>query len=90
MNQKKEKLILQTILDDNSWLEEVGYLNPKMFKVYPEVAEFILNKYSDNQEVSIADVIFKFDNIDFDGSTIADFKSIAEEVVSEYKRKEES
>ena len=73
MNQKKEKLILQTILDDNSWLEEVGYLNPKMFKIYPEVAEFILNKYSDNQEVSIADVIFKFDNIDFTGSTVADY-----------------
>ena len=89
MNQKKEQLILQTILDDNSWLEEVGYLNPKMFKVYPEVAEFILNKYSDNQEVSIADVIFRFDNIDFSGSTVADFKSIAEEFVSEYKRNEE-
>lgn len=89
MNQKKEQLILQTILDDNSWLEEVGYLSPKMFKVYPEVAEFIFNKYSDNQEVSIADVIFKFDNIDFSGSTVADFKSIAEEFVDEYKRTEE-
>lgn len=89
MNQKKEQLILQTILDDNSWLEEVGYLSPKMFKIYPEVAEFILNKYSDNQEVSIADVIFKFDNVDFTGSTVADFKSIAEEFVNEYKRQEE-
>lgn len=89
MNQKKEQLILQTILDDNSWLEEVGYLSPKMFKVYPEVADFIFSKYSDNQDVSIADVIFKFDNIDFSGSTVADFKSIAEEFVNEYKRQEE-
>ena len=89
MNQKKEQLILQTILDVNSWLEEVGYLSPKMFKVYPKVAEFILNKYSENQEVSIADVIFKFDNVDFTGSTVADFKSIAEEFVNEYKRQEE-
>lgn len=89
MNQKKEQLILQTILDDNSWLEEVGYLSPKMFKVYPEVADFIFSKYSDNQGVSIADVIFKFDNVDFTGSTVADFKSIAEEFVSEYKRQEE-
>mgnify|MGYP001547245362 FL=1 len=88
MNQKKELLLLQTILDDNSWLEEVS-LSANMFKVYPEVAQFIFNKYSDNKEVSFADVMFNFENIQLGSEVVADFVGIAEDFISEYRRDEE-
>jgi len=88
MNQKKELLLLQTILDDNSWLEEVT-LNANMFKVYPEVAQFIFNKYADNKEVSFADVMFNFENIQLGSEVVADFVGIAEDFISEYRRDEE-
>ena len=88
MNQKKELLLLQTILDDNSWLEEVS-LSANMFKVYPEVAQFIFNKYSDNKEVSFADVMFNFENIQLGSEVVADFAGIAEDFISEYRRDEE-
>ena len=88
MNQKKELLLLQTILDDNSWLEEVS-LSANMFKVYPEVAQFIFNKYADNKEVSFADVMFNFENIQLGSEVVADFVGIAEDFISEYRRDEE-
>ena len=88
MNQKKELLLLQTILDDNSWLEEVS-LSANMFKVYPEVAQFIFNKYSDNKEVSFADVMFNFESIQLGSEVVADFVGIAEDFISEYRRDEE-
>jgi KaiC/GvpD/RAD55 family RecA-like ATPase len=88
MNQKKELLLLQTILDDNSWLEEVS-LSANMFKVYPEVAQFIFNKYADNKEVSFADVMFNFENIQLGSEVVADFAGIAEDFISEYRRDEE-
>ena len=88
MNQKKELLLLQTILDDNSWLEEVS-LSANMFKVYPEVAQFIFNKYSDNKEVSFADVMFNFENIQLGSEVVADFVGIAEDFISDYRRDEE-
>jgi replicative DNA helicase len=88
MNQKKELLLLQTILDDNSWLEEVT-LSANMFKVYPEVAQFIFNKYADNKEVSFADVMFNFENIQLGSEVVADFVGIAEDFISEYRRDEE-
>jgi len=88
MNQKKELLLLQTILDDNSWLEEVS-LSANMFKVYPEVAQFIFNKYSDNKEVSFADVMFNFESIQLGSEVVADFVGIAEDFISDYRRDEE-
>ena len=88
MNQKKELLLLQTILDDNSWLEEVS-LSANMFKVYPEVAQFIFNKYADNKEVSFADVMFNFENIQLGSEIVADFVGIAEDFISDYRRDEE-
>ena len=88
MNQKKELLLLQTILDDNSWLEEVS-LSANMFKVYSEVAQFIFNKYADNKEVSFADVMFNFENIQLGSEVVADFVGIAEDFISEYRRDEE-
>lgn len=88
MNQKKELLLLQTILDDNSWLEEVS-LSANMFKVYPEVAQFIFNKYADNKEVSFADVMFNFESIQLGSEVVADFVGIAEDFISEYRRDEE-
>ena len=88
MNQKKELLLLQTILDDNSWLEEVT-LSANMFKVYPEVAQFIFNKYSDNKEVSFADVMFNFESIQLGSEVVADFVGIAEDFISDYRRDEE-
>lgn len=88
MNQKKELLLLQTILDDNSWLEEVS-LSANMFKVYPEVAQFIFNKYADNKEVSFADVMFNFESIQLGSEVVADFVGIAEDFISDYRRDEE-
>jgi hypothetical protein len=88
MNQKKELLLLQTILDDNSWLEEVT-LSANMFKVYPEIAQFIFNKYADNKEVSFADVMFNFENIQLGSEVVADFVGIAEDFISDYRRDEE-
>jgi len=88
MNQKKELLLLQTILDDNSWLEEVS-LSATMFKVYPHVAQFIFDKFADNKEVSIADVMFNFDNVPLGSEVVADFVSIADDFIDEYRRDEE-
>jgi len=75
-------------LDDNSWLEEVS-LSANMFKVYPEVAQFIFNKYADNKEVSFADVMFNFESIQLGSEVVADFVGIAEDFISDYRRDEE-